>query len=184
MSYSLVPYFVDLDQLRRVVGSKDETLIAAVHASDPARFDDAGGENDDGYGEELSLGAALSQLVMGEKLNKSHAHQYGYALERVCEHVGQRLTCNLWCGVRWAAMEDTGVDAILTRSGPPVKLPPIPDFPTIGYLDRQEVRAMVEQMGEEGLGHEDAELRELLKEFEGWLREAAGSGKDLILFYY
>ena len=176
MSYSLVPYLVDLPKLRSAVGSKDAALIAAVRRKSPQRFDA------DEY--PLTLGQALTHLVMGEKLAKDDAHQYGYALEKLAAHLGKRLDFDLWSGVRWEAMEDSGVAPVM-KSGPPVKLPKIRGgFPVIGFLDRGEIAERVRRMGDEGLTHDDEELEELLKEFEAWLRTAAKAKQDLLLFYY
>ena len=175
MSYSLVPYQIDLAKLRDAVGGQDTQLIESIRAQDPERFDS------DEY--ELSLGEALKQLVMGEELGTTATHQYGYALEKMADHLGQRLPFDLWCGVRWAAMEDSGVAPIL-ESGPPVPLPKIPDFPGIGFLERDKIATMVTTMGEEGLTDDDEDLEELLKEFEEWLRAADRAKEDLLLFYY
>jgi hypothetical protein len=175
MSYSLVPYIVDLAKLRAAIGSKDAKLIETIRKKDPEKFD----SGKDG----LTLGEALSQLVMGEKLGKKAAHQYGYALETLAKHLGKPLPLDLWCGVRWEAMEDSGVARIM-ESGSPVKLPKIPDFPGIGFLERNKIADMVRKMGDEGLTNEDEELEELLREFEAWVRAAAKAKQDLLLFYY
>jgi hypothetical protein len=39
-------------------------------------------------------------------------------------------------------------------------------------------------MGTEGLTHDNEDLAELLKEFEGWLRTAAEAKQDIVFFYY
>jgi len=175
MSYSFVPYMIDLGKLRAAIASKNVKLIASIRKEDPKRFDS------EQY--DLTLGQALTQLVMGERLGDKATHQYGYALEKLARHLGKPLPLDLWCGVRWEAMEGSGVAPIM-ESGPPVKLPKIPDFPSIGFLERDKIAQMVKKMGAEGLTNEDEELEELLKEFEGWLREAEKAKQDLLFFYY
>ena len=175
MSYTLIAYMIDLPQLRSAVGGKDAALVRAVRKTNPAKFD----ADEDG----LSLGDALEQLVMGREPGKKATHQYGYALEHLCRHLGKMVPVDLWSGVRWEAMEDSGVAEIM-NSGPPVKLPKIPDFPLIAFLDRTQVADRVKRMGAAGLTHEDEELQEMLGEFEGWLRAAAKGKKDLVFFYY
>jgi hypothetical protein len=128
MSYSLVPYMIDLAKLRAAIGSKDAKLIESIRKKNPEKFDS------DEY-DDLTLGQALTQLVMGEKLGKKATHRYGYALEKLAEHLGKRLPLDFWSGVRWAAMVDSGVAPIM-RGGPPVELPKIPDFPGIGFFER------------------------------------------------
>lgn len=176
MSYTLVPYMIDLAKLRATIGSKDAGLIKSIAKKDPKIF------AADNY-EPVTVGQACEHLVMGGKLVKKAGHQYGYALAKLAEHVGKRLSIDMWSGVGWAAMEDSGVARIM-ESGPPVKLPKINDFPVIGFLDSGRVTDMVEKMGDEGLTNENDELEELLKEFEAWLRKTAKAKKDLLLFYY
>lgn len=175
MSYCLEPYMIDLSKLRAAIGSKDTKLIEAIRKKAPERFDS------DEY--ELTLGQALTQLVMGDKLGKKAPHQYGYALEKLAKHLGKWLPPDVWGGVRWAAMEDSGVARIM-EGGSPVRLPRILDFPVIGFLERDQIASMVKKMGNEGLTHENKELEELLKEFETWLRKAAKAKLDLLFFYY
>jgi hypothetical protein len=165
---------VDLAKLRAAVGSKDAKLVESVRKKDPKKFNS---------GRDLALGQALTQLVMGETPGKRETHQYGYAMEMLAKHLGKPLRLDLWSGVRWDAMEDSGVAPIM-QNGSPVKLPKIPDFPVIGFLERDKIADMVGKMGDEGLTNEDEELEELLKEFEGWLRTAAKAKQDLLLFYY
>jgi hypothetical protein len=175
VSYVLVPYLIDLAKLRSAVGSKDLALVEAIRKTDPEKFD----LRDD----DLTLGDALSQLVMGEKLGRKATHQYGYALIRLCEHLGQRLDADEWSGVRLAALQDSGVAALM-QSGPPVKLPKNPDVPLVGFLERAQVAEMVSKMGDEGLTHDDEDLQELLTEFEGWLRAAVKAKRDIVLFFH
>ena len=76
MSYTLTPYLVDLDELRRTVGSKDGALVRAIIQGKPERFEedpDADPEDAD----EVSLRRALTDLVMGNPPAPGAAHRYG-----------------------------------------------------------------------------------------------------------
>lgn len=215
MSSTLTPYLVDLEELRRAVGSKDESLLSAVIQGNEEDF---GREDDDE--DEIPLGRALRHLVMGEPPDTGSAHQYGYALMRLCDHLGTTTSSlDLWSGVQWDCVESTGLDEVFDRSGPPVPLPPSDDFPTIGFLTAEEIASTVSKLGD---GHvttagsstrgwkppgikkllrnlllsilrrafsqreklRDEDVRELLDEYEGWLREAAANNKALVFFYY
>ena len=177
MSYCLIPYMIDLAQLRSAVGGKDAGLVRAIRSSNPEKFDDP----DPRY--PLTLGDALSHLVMGEPNNPKVPHQYGYALEVLCQRLGQGLGCDMWGGVRFAALDDSGVGTVM-GSGPPVTLPVNRDVPVIGYLDRQQVATAVAEFPAGGLTNDDEDLQELVTEYEGWLRRVAAAGKDLVLFFY
>lgn len=213
MSYTLMPYLVDLEELRRAVGSKDEALLAVMKQSMPEVFEEeevVDHEED----EELSLGQAVRHLVMGEPPDTESAHQYGYALEQLCRHLGEEPEeRDCWCDIRWTVLETTGMEEVL-KTGSPVPLPPINDFPTIGHLKAEQIEAIVAKMGD---GHlktaapsgrkprrsfqswllekamnrltrrgpmTDEDVRELLDEYESWLRAAAAKKKSLVFFYY
>lgn len=210
MSYTLTPYLVDLEALRRAVGSGDEALLAAIVAENPERL---GSDEVEEEGE-IPLGQALRHLVMGKLLQKEPAYQYGYALEQLCDHLGEIPACDMWEGIGWQTLEATGVEQVLKRSGPPVPLPPSTDFPRIGHLTAGEIAATVAQLGNRHLttaapsGRKprrslasillsalqsritqrppltDDDVQELMEEYERWLRHAAASGKSLVLFYY
>ncbi len=211
MSYSLVPYLVDLNDLRRAIGSKDTELLEAVIQGDPDRFPPDDLDESDG---EVSGCRALRDLVMGTVPEAGSGHPYGYALERLCDHLGRRLDADMWESIHWEVLEDTGFEAVLSGSGSPVPLPPIDDFPTIGHLTPEQVQEIVRNMRGGRLktaapdGRKprpslkswlvrrlmsritrrgklsDEDLRELLDEYEGWLRKAAATHQALVFFYY
>lgn len=226
MSYTLCPYLVDLEKLKKTIGSNDQKLIQAIVTSNPDEFhdnhedlDDDEEDNDD----EISLKQALEDLVVGKKPDAESAHQYGYALEKICRYIGDTpAETDSWSGIHWEVLESTGVDQILSKSGPPVKLPPISDFPTIGYLTTNDISSVIAKMvsgplktaaptgvqtkpsmkskfGKWMLGLvvkrltgmdlrqrelTDEDRRELLDEYEGWIREAASKKKSIVFFYY
>jgi hypothetical protein len=179
MSYVLTPFLVDLEKVRKAVGSRDESLIAAVIESNPDRFR-VSEEEDAG---QVSRSLALRQLVMGEELDPASAGQYGVALELLCGHLGKEILPGAWGGVSWLALEATGIDDVLTKSGPPVPLPPMPVFPTIGHMTAQEAAAKAPEVDDALSTEDDEDLLELLEEYKGWLGEAASQKKDVVFFY-
>lgn len=209
MSYNLVPFLVDLDQLRGAIGSKDTTLLAALQRANPDAFQYD--EDDEG----ISLGQALKHLVMGERPDPASAHQYGYALMELCGHLGEEVAeRDLWSSIRWEVLESTGADQLLSQTGPPVPLLPMDDFPVMGHLQAAEIAALVAKLGNgrvttaapsgrkprrslrsrligwlfSGLTRREPmtaeDVRECLEEYEGWLREAAAKHKSLVFFYH
>jgi hypothetical protein len=210
LSYSLMPYYVDLQVLRAAVGGKDEALLAALAAARPELFAEEADPDED----EVALGTAVRHLVMGDPPAGGSAHQYGYALKELCEHLGEPAESDCWEAIRWDVIAATGMDEILTRTGPPVPLPPNDDFPRIGHLSAEEARTQAARFDAgpvqtlapsgrksrrgfrewlldrllRGLTRRDPltadDLRELLDEYAGWLRKAAAEGKGLVFFYY
>jgi hypothetical protein len=184
MSYALTPYLIDLEELRRAVGSRRQSLIAASLGGDPNELRDAWETEEDAEVEGLvSFDQAVRHLVMGEPLNQDCGSEYGYALERLCRHLGEVILPDAWGAVRWAAVTDSGLEDLLTKTGSPVPIPNT-DFPVIGHWTAAEVAAKVSELGGSHLTSDDDELQELLEEYEGWLRKAAAKGNAIVFFYY
>lgn len=184
ISYALTPYLIDLEELRRAVGSRSQALIAEALGGDPNEFKDPWEADEDGEVEGLvTVDQALRHLVMAEPLNRDCGSEYGYALERLCHHLGEVTVPDVWGAVRWAAVTDSGLEDLLTKTGSPVPIPDR-DFPTIGHWTIAEVAAKVSELGNSHLKSEDDELQELLDEYESWLRSAAAKGKAIVFFYY
>jgi len=184
MSYSLVPYAIDLEQLRAAVGSRNASLKKEVYTACAERIEEDADDLEDDD-EALTLKAAIGELIDGQLSDEDSAHQYGYALEALCQSLGQSLDVDLWCGVRWAAMEVTGLDESIMAAGPPVDLPDLSgDFPTIGHLDANAVAAAVDKLDAAPSKHDDPDAQELFAEYETWLRTAHKAGKAIVFFYY
>jgi len=209
MSYTLLPYLVDLDALRGALGSRDEALFAAIVGGDPDEF------ADDGEDGELSLARALRHLIQGKPLLATAAYQYGYALEHLCRYYGEMLPSDCWESIRWQVLEQTGFAEVLDRTGPPVPLPPSTDFPRIAHLTPEAAAGILAKAGDQPLRSatgsrrrrrrrslgtmllqfilppafsrppmSDDDLRETLDEYAGWLRTAVERNLGLVFFYY
>jgi hypothetical protein len=163
VSYSLIPYIVDLDKVKSAINSGDKELLAKVLQKseleddfDPSKSDEEENDvddedDDDDEEDEPSLGRTVGDLILGRKRVDGAGFQYGYALEQLCNYFGTIPDGDNWCGIRWEVMEATGADVLLVASGSPVKLPEIDDFPTIGFLSAQEVQKAAQSIGAEGL---------------------------------
>jgi hypothetical protein len=193
MSYVLSGYILDIEKLKSIVGSKDASLVEAVMENSPEEFDldedeeddwdDDDDEENDEEDDEVSLATALRQLIMNEAKNPEEAHQYGYALREICAYCGEALDSDMWGGVRWAAVEDCGLEDLLTKTGTPVPLPPIESFPTIGHIRRENLNGYLQAAKERLQKTEDSDIEELLEEYINWLETAADKKQDIIFFY-
>jgi hypothetical protein len=157
VSYSLVPYIVDLEKVKSAINSGDKELLAKLLQKseldddlDPSMSDEVENDDDD-EDNEPSLGRAVGDLILGRKRVEWAGFQYGYALEQLCNYFGTSPQGDNWSGVRWEIMEATGADVLLVSSGSPVELPEIDDFPTIGYLSAQDVQMAAQSISPEGL---------------------------------
>lgn len=139
----------------------------------------------------------VSTLVkqFGEELE-----QFGYALEFLCRHFGERLPNREWSampsGSRWVETVDRGLAAAgvpenvlrvgrhLMNRGAPIAIPEIEDFPGIGYLKLAEVKTAQEAFGKANLAaSKNKEVLPSIQELQGWLQTCADSGRDLVCFY-
>jgi hypothetical protein len=121
MSYVLTAYLVDLSDLKSVVGSKDFSVAHAVEAliSETYMGD---------KGAVIAQNAALRALIMGQPLNPNSGADYGWVLWHICQVRGEELPIDHWGGVRWEAVEVCGLEDLLTKTGPPIELPPTGTF--------------------------------------------------------
>jgi hypothetical protein len=162
--------------------------------------------DDDEPRREVSTGAALVHLIMGGNTDPSLGFKYGYALYCLCRTLGDFQVNGSWSAIRsrtfdWynAFLKKAGVkpkefavDAFLTERGPPVKMPRPDDFPSIGYLDRDEIPAVLSLLDpsrlDPVLAKQKGENREWLEgataELRSWLETCVQTRRDLVCFYF
>jgi hypothetical protein len=205
MGYILTATAVDLGKVTAAVGSKDMRLLSALvkkFGDDFEQFDEMAADfaDEEAGGDALTMQGALGQMVMGEEYSEWLGFLYGYALEFICRHFGERLPNEHWSampsGSKWAETVDRGLNAAgvpervlrvgthLMNRGSPVPIPEIDDFPGIGYLRLNEVRAAQEALAQARLAAvTDREAIESIKEVRDWLQTCVDLGCDLICFY-
>src|ERR1700722_3278161 len=98
MSYVLTAYLVDLNSLKSVLGSKDQSIIAAVNPLIAETYED---DEEEAQGMQDTFRA----IVMGEPLDPDNAAAYACALWELCKVKGEELLPDQWGGVRWDAVE-------------------------------------------------------------------------------
>jgi hypothetical protein len=175
------------------------------------RFDDDGNEIEEAGGDEprreVSTGAALVHLIMGGNPDPSLGFKYGYALFHLCLTLGDMPEeYDSWCSIRSRTLDlfdaflkkagvppkTFAVNAFLVERGPPVEMPRPDDFPAIGYLDRDEIPAVVDLLDPARLGpvlaKQKGEEREWLEgataELRSWLETCVRTKRDLVCFYF
>lgn len=209
MGTTLTPIAVELDGLTAACGSGDKGLLNAVikkFKRDFWQFDEMGEDLDDGgddedvpAGNSITMKEALRHLIMGEVYNPKAGFMYGFALMFICRHIGAALPNDHWCSLSgWSwfpdvdkALGDLGVpegrlrvQEHLTRRGSPVPIPPIEDFPAIGYLRQDEIRLAAGDLDEGKIKSVESEpMRRGLDELLAWVRECQETKRDLICFH-
>ena len=135
MSYTVTCYQVDIDELKKLCPSKDRNVLKTILRKQSAHIEDS----NDYFADDIEEGAppletALTHLIMGEEMNSEFGFMYGYALEALCIHLGQRLEMDAFesmTGGWFWELPDRIQSLVL--SGSPIKLPDIDDFPNIGH---------------------------------------------------
>jgi hypothetical protein len=134
-------------------------------------------EDDEGS---LTRRQATHDLISGEFSRTDCAYEYGYALERLCRSLGTRIK-----DVDFADLRDLKIDSPLCTWRTPVALPPIDDFPYIGYLTADEVREEVARMESMDLScPESPGVEKDRKLLFRCLNGASKKGLGVVAFYY
>lgn len=76
------------------------------------------------------------------------------------------------------------LERVLTKTSPPIEIPPQGEFPRVGHIRRGEIppfQAATNPLREKT---SDSDLKELLDELGGWIATASDENLDLVLFYH
>lgn len=175
MSYFLTAYLVNLADLKSVIGSKDESILSDI---EPILEETYEGDEEEADAQR----AAVRALVIGERLEPDNAARYGCAFWHICRVKGEELLPDAWGGVRWNSVEACGLEELLTKTGPPVALPPNRDIPHIGYIKRDQVAKYIKD-AEKKIDESEGAVIGLLEEYLGWLEMAQSQNRDVVLIY-
>jgi hypothetical protein len=143
-------------------------------------------------------------MIMGGTKDKRFGFKYGYALDFLCRHLGEIPDNESWCSIRYETLDaidtvlkDSGVRSktfsvakFLVERGAPVDIPKPDDFPSIGYLTRDEIPAILALLTPEKLSKairrsdESDYFEGAFGELRSWLEACTKANRDLICFYY
>ncbi len=192
----LVPYSVNLTELKSFAGSKDGTKLHRI--LDLFKREIA--ENSDLHRQAIADGAptltdALGHLCAGIP-PKGFGAQYVYALEILCAHFGQKLRNSAVYPIDddWPLrVVDPIFDAWklgdflsfkrLIYGAWPLKLPHA-GFPRGGTNEPDDITRALTIMRTGALPRFDQEVVALIGEVRGWLESASPHHSALICFYY
>ena len=159
MPSSITALMVELDELRKVFGSKNNSLLQAIldaneiddDDTDVDEFEEAEDGDEDIDPDDLdglpSSQDALRHIILGEPWARGIGSKYGYMFLEICRHLGEQLDANSWGETR--AEYVSAFDGVLRKVGitpdivsmealtcsPDIfPLPPRGSFPTTGSL--------------------------------------------------
>jgi hypothetical protein len=188
MSSSVNVFVVELDKLRRAIGSHDRQLIEAIQ-EDQERFLASIDDIDDEA--ELKCAQAVEHLIAGNPSDDCPGYLYGYAVEAICRQLGHELPniCPIAGATDWLAEVDAALKihqvplqlSALVFGKCPVEIPQPDDCPCIGVWSPQSIPpALAALQGIELLGLE-REMTETFQDIRGWLTEAAKTPGEAIV---
>lgn len=182
MAFSTVAFAVDIEVIRTVYGSNDQTLYWTIEE----KFSYELQHNDLWFEEEIQRGAitlrdALVHIIEGRPQdNPATAFQYGYAVELLCKHFGHFLEGDGLIN----RIVDLEIQTAILESGVPIPVPPPPDIPIIGHLTSEQVIDEYIHLKEQSLIHPDQYIEDARQEFRSFLRQAHQKGLGLVSFTY
>ena len=121
---------VDLERIKSAIDNHDMSVVDAAREKDPDEFDST---LDDG---EPTVGEALTAIIKGENIDKTHAHQYGYAFKLMCETLGDWLPDDDMIG----DLDPLELNSPLQDFRSPIAIPANEDFPYIAFLTAEEAK--------------------------------------------
>ena len=137
MGYAHCLWGVDLNKLTSFSGSKNESIVDEIVSSldEELEDNDAFFEDEIEHDESPTTEEALRQIARGDELTSDAPAMYGYALQILCEHIGQQIDHD-----DIAAVRDHPYESALITSGSPINIPyDEADFPEIGFIAASDI---------------------------------------------
>ncbi|MFN8995296.1 MAG: hypothetical protein ACK5X3_16750 [Pseudomonadota bacterium] len=181
MGYTAQPFAVDLDKVRQVLGSNDQSLLEKIKSSD--LYDNYASQSEDCDFNEILNDLIFRYIKPSDKkqpnglfgifkgkpttgLNPKLAHEYGYALLLICNSLGTFLSPGgdiFYAGNIWKEANELfkskGITIDLDRMWQTEKLfdiPAIADFPVISHYSKQEVDYLLTELNKIGIDEKKA----------------------------
>lgn len=201
MGYGFMAYAIDLDALKAIVGSGKQPALdeaLADFGNEAAGIDALLESHSDETNPLPTARDALRQLIMGERLDDRIGFAYAYCLKHLCQVHGEFLDNSTWYPAPppfldevQTALEGAGVPRQtfsvdrLSDGGSPIPIPPVDDFPGIGFVARPAVREAFDALSRVKLDDiADDDVRESIVGLTGWLATCRDRNCDLVCFYH
>jgi hypothetical protein len=166
MSYTVSFFLTDIEKLRNIISEKDLSVIDKMGIDDENRS----------YIETLLLGSERDQ--------NDDPSEYGYALEKIIEHLfGESESVSEFEDLHFGEFDDPPLDWII-KTGPPVKLPPNDNFPYIGHRFLADIQKTLDEWNDDKFDDYEPEVQEMLEALLDVFQNAVEQKKDIITFYY
>jgi hypothetical protein len=176
MGYVTVAYGADIDRLAALKGSQDQRLLA-----DMGKLVTEAEERKADSECPLSLRAALERILADQiEAMPNGDHQYIYATELLCRHLGKSLDGQ--GHIKY--LDDLGWDIAMNDFRTPFGLPQPFGFPDARYLNAEEVRQEYGRFQDVDPEDDNSDVAEAREEYVWWLKQCADDGTGLVTFCY
>jgi hypothetical protein len=166
MSYTVSFFLTDIEKLRNVISGKDLSIADKMDIDDENRS----------YIETLLLGSEHGQ--------DDDLSEYGYALEKIVEHLfGESESVPEFEDLHFGEFDDPPLDWII-QSGSPIQLPPNDNFPYIGHRFLADIQKTLDEWNDNQFDDYEPEIQEMIEALLDVFQKAVEQKKDLISFYY
>lgn len=202
MSYTISPFLVKIEDLKKAVGSKDRSLMIAVlqnrakeyqETFDESELDaEQNSETDEEEDEESwNTVEAVKAWINGDlNSEKIQGFQYGYALEAICMSFGERVFIEPLESVRSSSYFEEQWSWFMDSKSPIPYPEEGDDFPYIGHLNLADIPAELQRT--QKLDFEDCDededeqewFEEIREELVPLYEKALEQKKDIVTFYY
>ncbi len=193
MSYPYSAHAVDLKKLAKAAGSKDAKLKATL----AKKFADEIAENAEWFADEIAKGApkldqAIAEIIDGTAPKKSkHGFQYGYALEKLVMHFGERIDEDeLGIGAgeclekALKKAKQPTFEKLTKNLVYPIAIPKPADFPDVSTMTPKDIAAAIKALDAIDPLIEDDDVKEVSAALRSWCTKAAKKKRGLVLFAY
>jgi hypothetical protein len=189
MSYTVNPYLIDIEELRRIYGSHDEDLVRQIEENFVEDIHFYNEEAIDIFGETtVTINQALRELVDG-RCRQNDVWQYGCALEFVCRHIGKPLPNNQFDNLHGRGLLILSfikiIDELVFKSKSPVPIPLLEKngIQHVGHITYEAAHKQFSQKKPLFLPDEDDIWKlNLQEQFYSWIEIAVQMKRGIITF--
>lgn len=175
MGYSTMMFGVDLNRIKNAITDHDTSVVDVARDKDSDEFEST---LDDG---EPTVGEALTAIIKGEGIDKTYAHQYGYAFKLMCETLGEGLPDDDMIG----DLDPLELQSPLEEFRTPIEIPANEDFPYIAFLTAEEVKQESTRLSSMDLSFpDDEDIEEAREAYANCINEAASKSMAVVTFYH
>lgn len=196
MGYGAMVYAVDLDRVRADVASGDPEKAERYAATFTAQSPDIQDLIDD-TATGVTLADVARHMILGEPYDERIGFAYGYFLKHLCETHGTFQDNRSWMPVPvdfperlddYLAEHDLLADGFtvsdLMFGGSPVPLPPIDDFPGIGYRESGTLTEPASALARAGAIDMPDEFSRAVYDTFQWLARTDSRKLSLVAFFH